>query len=195
MLRYGLKRFSTELKASETKLKATPKAGFKMPKLKDGQEIIGFRPHCHTDILGKTKNFNFEMQRQNHQTHKNYGIAFIVFLSMIPIGLFISNAEGNFRKAQVKQISSKRRDRLDKEHGIDRKALQEDYKALDEEYRLTEKEEIKKYLELGKTPQQYYDDRKAYGKADNVVEPKPSMETLRETLLRRESDGMEVNYI
>jgi len=71
---------------------------------------------------------------------------------MIPIGLFISNAEGNFRRTQVKQISSKRRDRLDKEHGIDRKALQEDYKALDEEYRLTEKEEIKKYLELGKTP-------------------------------------------
>jgi hypothetical protein len=39
---------------SEPKLKATPKAGFKMPKLKKGVEIVGFRPHGNTDILNKT---------------------------------------------------------------------------------------------------------------------------------------------
>jgi hypothetical protein len=139
------------------------------------------------------------MQRQNNESRKNYTIGFIVLLSFIPIALFISNAEGNFRKAQVKQIASKRRDRLDREHGIDRKALQDDYQALDETYRLTEKDEIKKYMELGKTPKQYYEDRKAFGKdrdpSKSVVEAKPSMETLKETLMKKESNGMEVRYI
>lgn len=93
------------------------------------------------------------MQRQNNESMKHKMIISLVLLSFIPIALFVKNAEGNFRKAQVKQIATKRRDRLDKEHGIDRKALQEDYAALDSEYRLTEKEEIKKYMELGKTPQ------------------------------------------
>jgi hypothetical protein len=77
---------------------------------------------------------------------------FLVLLSFIPFGLFVKNAESNFRKANVKGISGKRRERLDKEHGIDREALQDDYKALDIEYRITEKDEIKKYLEIGKTP-------------------------------------------
>jgi hypothetical protein len=170
-----------------------------MPKLKKGVEIVGFRPHGNTNIFEKTQNYNFEMARQNNESRKNFTVGFIVLLSMIPIALFISNAEGNFRKAQVKQIASKRRDRLDREHGIDRKALQDDYRALDEEYRLTEKEEIKKYSELGKTPQQYYDDRKAFGKdrdpTNSIVEAKPSMDTLRETLMKKESNGMEVRYI
>jgi len=39
---------------------------------------------------------------------------------------------------------------------VDREALQADYEALDKEFRLSEKEEIKKYLEIGKTPAQYY---------------------------------------
>ena len=81
---------------------------------------------------------------------------FLVLLSFIPFGIFVKNAEGNFRKSQIKQISTKRRERLDKEHGVDRKALQDDFKALDEEFRVSEKEEIKKYLEIGKTPKQYY---------------------------------------
>jgi len=48
---------------------------------------------------------------------------FLVLLSFIPFGIFVKNAEGNFRKSQIKQISTKRRERLDKEHGVDRKAL------------------------------------------------------------------------
>ena len=51
-------------------------------------------------------------------------------------------------------------------------------------------------MELGKTPQQYYDDRASYGKdSESVVEPKPSMQTLKETLMKKESDGMEVRFI
>ena len=34
------------------KLKPTPKAGFRMPKLKEGEEIIGFRPGGHTSLTG-----------------------------------------------------------------------------------------------------------------------------------------------
>ena len=129
-----------------------------MPKLKEGQEIVGFRPHGHTS-LHETQNFNFELQRQNNQQFKNRSIIFMVLLSFIPFAIFVKNAEGNFRAAQIKNIAAKRRDRLDKEHGVDREALQNDYKALDKEYRITESEEIKKYLELGKTAKQYYEDK------------------------------------
>lgn len=60
------------------------------------------------------------MQRQKNEKFKNRSIMFLVLLSFIPFGLFVKNAESNFRKANVKGISSKRRERLDKEHGIDR---------------------------------------------------------------------------
>ena len=46
----------------------------------------------------------------------------LVLLTFIPFGLFVKNAEGNFRKAEIKKIAEKRRLRLDKEHGIDRDA-------------------------------------------------------------------------
>jgi len=42
--------FSTVDKASAPKLKATPAAGFKMAKLKQGEEIVGFRPHGSTSL-------------------------------------------------------------------------------------------------------------------------------------------------
>lgn len=42
---------------------------------------------------------------------------------MIPIVLFIRNAEAAFKKAGVKQITANRRERLDKEHNVDREAL------------------------------------------------------------------------
>lgn len=114
-------------------------------------------------------------------------------MTFIPFLLFIKNAEGNFRKSQLKSISAKRRDRLDKEHGIDRKQLQDDYKQLDITYRITEKDEIKKYQELGKTAKQYYEDQEKIGRdvatGTSDLAEKPSMEVLRETLMKRETDG------
>jgi len=69
-----------------------------LPKLKDGQQIIAFRPHGNTDILKPAQNFNFEMQRQNNETFKNRSIIALVLLSFIPFAIFAKNAEGNFRK-------------------------------------------------------------------------------------------------
>lgn len=81
------------------KLHATPKSGFKMPKLKEGQQIVAFRPHGNTDLLKPTQNFNFEMQRLNNEQNKYRTVIAIVLLSFIPFAIFVKNAEGNFRKA------------------------------------------------------------------------------------------------
>jgi hypothetical protein len=66
--------------------------------------------------------------------------------------MLVKNAESNFRKAEVKKIAARRRQRLDEEHDVDRESMEKDFNQLDKIYRVSEKEEIKKYLELGKTP-------------------------------------------
>lgn len=80
----------------------------------------------------------------------------LVLLSFIPFGMFVRNAEGNFRKAEIKKIAEKRRLKLDKAHGIDRDSQMEHFEELDKIYRISEKQEIEKYLEIGKTPSEYY---------------------------------------
>jgi hypothetical protein len=77
---------------------------------------------------------------------------------------FIKDAEANFRKADIKKISERRRQRLDEEHNIDRKVHRDSFVALDKMYRITEKEEIGKYLEIGKSAADYYRDKE--GRAD-----------------------------
>jgi hypothetical protein len=116
MLRHRLRNFSTSVDPKpnvdikkDSKLKATPKAGFKLPKLKEGQEIVGFRPYGHTQLTGNTQNYNFAMFQQNNEKRKIRMIGFVVLLSMIPIAKFFMNAEGNFRKAEVKKIALRRR--------------------------------------------------------------------------------------
>ena len=56
-------------------------------------------------------------------------------------------------------------------------------------YRVSEKDELKKYLEIGKTPKQYYEEQEARGlikqdgeaaKAGNKV----TTESLKETLMK-----------
>jgi hypothetical protein len=47
-------------------------------------------------------------------------LAAVILCSLIPIGLLFKNAEGNFRKAEVKKIAARRRQRLDEEHNVDR---------------------------------------------------------------------------
>lgn len=46
-----------------------------------------------------------------------------MLLSLVPIAIFIKNAEAAFKMAGVKSIASNRRERLDKEHNVDRKVL------------------------------------------------------------------------
>ena len=60
-------------------------------------------------------------------------------------------------------------------------------------YRVTEKQEIKKMLEIGKTPREYYGlDNKGQSKVDVAEEDV----ALSETLLRKEdSTGVEVKLI
>ena len=57
----------------------------------------------------------------------------------------------------MKQLAAKRRERLDKEHGINRDEWKQSMTELDKMYRVTEKEEIEKYRQLGKTAEEYYE--------------------------------------
>ena len=41
------------------KLKPTPAAGFRMPKPRQNEEVIGTKVYGDTDIFSKPKNFNF----------------------------------------------------------------------------------------------------------------------------------------
>jgi len=86
-----------------------------------------------------------------------------VLLSFIPIALFVKSAEKNFKNAQIKQVAAKRRERLDKEHGIDREKWKENFQALDEVYRITEKDELKKLRETGRTQMQVKDELERRG--------------------------------
>ena len=103
------------------------------------------------------------MQLERNEKTKYYTVALLVFISFIPFAIFIRNAEGNFRKSDIKKIAEKRRRKLDEEHGVDRDAMTAQYEKLDQMYRISEKEEIRKYLEIGKTPKQYYADQEARG--------------------------------
>ena len=91
-----------------------------MPRLRDGEEILAFRPSGHTSLTQPTQNYNFNMARENQEKLKIRTVIGIVLLTFIPFGYFVSNAESNFRKSEIKKIAEKRRQRLDQEHGIDR---------------------------------------------------------------------------
>ena len=80
----------------------------------------------------------------------------LVVLSMVPFFMFVRNAEQNFRKAGIKELHAKRRKRLDEEHGVNREKMREDFEELDKMYRVSEKEELSKYKQIGKTAQDYY---------------------------------------
>jgi hypothetical protein len=142
-------------------LKATPKAGFRIPKLKNNEEIVAFRPSGHTALTGKQQNFNFNMQLEKNDKNKNRFVIACVLLSFVPFVFFIKNAEENFRKSEIKKIAEKRRRAMDEAHGVNREELNAQYEELDRIYRVSEKEEIKKYHEIGKTAGQYYADQEA----------------------------------
>lgn len=154
LLRTTLIANQTSIAAFSTK-PPKPSAGFKM-RVKEGEEIVGFRPPGNVDIFSKPKNFNFEQQRLNNEKLRYNIVKALVALSLIPISLFVWNAEQNFKNAQVKQLHAKRRERLDQEHGVNREAWKESMQEMDKMYRITEKEEIQKYRQVGKTAEEYY---------------------------------------
>ena len=89
--------------------------------------------------------FNFRLQEEINEKRKFKLVILMVLLSLVPFAIFLKNAEANFRKAGVKEIHKKRRERLDEEHGINRDNMKQDFDQLDKMYRVTEKEEIHKY--------------------------------------------------
>ena len=52
---------------------------------------------------------------------------------------------------------SKRRERLDQEHGVDRDQMTENFEKLDELFRVSEKKEIEKFNRIGKTTKEFYE--------------------------------------
>ena len=98
----------------------TPEAGYRLPKEKEGQELIGHRVAGDTNIFAKPANFNFNLRREKEQKTRHRLIGLAVLLSFAPVVYMIFNAEHMFRKTGVKEISKHRRERLDAEHGIDR---------------------------------------------------------------------------
>ena len=99
------------------------------------------------------------MRRENEEKNKYRAVKLLILLSAIPIGKFLLNAEDNFKKTQVKQISSQRRERLDAEYGIDRDAMTEDFEKLDKFYRYSEKKEIEKFNRIGRTTREFYEQK------------------------------------
>ena len=69
----------------------------------------------------------------------------------MPVAVLLYNAENRFRNAEVKQITAKRRRRLDQEFGVDREKMTEDYQKLDEFYRYSEKKELEKFQRIGRS--------------------------------------------
>ena len=47
-------------KVNRPGIKATAKAGYKI-KIRKGEEMMAFRPSGHTAVVGKTKNFNYNL--------------------------------------------------------------------------------------------------------------------------------------
>ena len=83
-----------------------------MPKIREGEEEVGFRPHGHTDLFTKSRNFNYDLQRKINEQRKVKFVKILFLASLVPIIYFLRNAQETFRKAQVKEISAKRRERL-----------------------------------------------------------------------------------
>lgn len=152
-------------------------------------------------MTSPTANFNFNLARDNHEKLKTKVVIGLVLLSLVGFGMFIKNAETNFRKAEIKKFAEKRRRRLDSEHGIDRDEQMKHFEELDKIYRISEKQEIAKYLEIGKTPKEYFKEQaergfpKDEGNDGQASQQSSSTKALKETLMQKSDDGVEVSHI
>ena len=91
---------------------------------------------------------------------------------------------------------------MDEEHGVNRDRMREDFEELDKMYRVSEKQELAKYKQIGKSAQDYYDEsqsNKAGSKGGNSLRPtEETIKTDKGLLIKRErvEDGqMEVSVI
>jgi hypothetical protein len=92
---------------------------------------------------------------------------------------------------------------LDEEHGVNRDRMREDFEELDKMYRVSEKQELAKYKQIGKSAQDYYDESQSnkVGAKGNTLRPTEESTTTKTDnglLITRErvEDGqMEVSVI
>ena len=93
-----------EIELDETVVgrKPTPAAGFRIPKTKQNEEVIGHRVYGDTNIFTKPQNYNYEMRRSKEEKRRFNFLKVMIGLSALPIGAFLYNAEENFKKSQVK---------------------------------------------------------------------------------------------
>jgi len=123
------------------------------------------------------------------------------------VAYLLLNAENSFKKSGIKEVSSKRRERLDSEFGVDRKEMQKNFQTLDNMYRVTEKEEIKKFSRIGKTPKEYYEQKEMMDELerqklsegiimqDGHNKRLQSIDKIKEQFLKKSKDEMEVTEV
>ena len=133
---------------------------YKIPSVirKGNAPVLGFRnpEDTLTDKYpvkeGPSERLFIVDKKQFSESQKRNFLLVAMFMSLIPIFYLFINSQEMLRKMEVKSITRKRRERLDKEHGIDREAFFENMEKLDKAYRISEKEEIQKMRQLGKSP-------------------------------------------
>jgi hypothetical protein len=114
-------------------------------------------------------------------------------LSFIPIIFFATNAQALFKKTGVKEISKHRRERLDKEYGIDRDNMTGDFEKLDKIYRVSEKVEIEKYNRLGKSSKEYMEMKEMKQESDeqkDLEQAKPKMSAAEYFKQKKTNEGL-----
>lgn len=193
VMRTSKRFFSTAQTGEELakpKLKPTPAAGFKVAKPKKGEELIGQRVYGDTNIFTSPTNYNFEMRRRNEERTKIQLLKLLGILSLIPIAKLVMNAEKNLKSTGAKELSSKRRERLDEEYGVDRSTMKGDFERLDELYRVSEKEEIEKYNRIGKSTKQFYEEKTMREQLEEQKKTEgegASVEKMKEILLQKQN--------
>ena len=135
--------------------------------------VIGFR--TSEDTILKQHPINpteservimIQKRRISHQQFRNI-VVFLMFFSLVPLVYLIRRSSDLLKRFEVKSVSRKRRERLDKEHGIDRDEYNENIQKLDYAYRVSEKEEIQKMRQLGKNPMEILEKKKQMEEEDD----------------------------
>ena len=124
---------------------------------------IGFRTHEDTlfklnkidSIRGGTV-LTTPLRRYDDKNPTKMKILYICLISsLIPIAIFYRYSKEIFTSARPKERLQERRERLDREHNVDRDLQRKSFEQLDQLYRVTEREEMQKLRMAGKNPADY----------------------------------------
>mmetsp|Transcript_11349 Transcript_11349/g.19123 ORF Transcript_11349/g.19123 Transcript_11349/m.19123 type:complete len:236 (-) Transcript_11349:48-755(-) len=128
-----------------------------MPVSRGKSKVLAYRVPGDTNVFGESTNFNFGLRRQKEQKLRYRLVYGMIFFTFVPIFFMFYNAQENFKKTGMKEMVQRRRERMDKQFGIDREQIDQDYDRLDEIYGVSEKEEIERYRRAGKSTREYYE--------------------------------------